>query len=207
MGTDRSFNRNQQKNEFNRVLGEMRTDRKKADEIIRTVEGVHVFEKPKPGGLIGLPADMSAEANVTPLPPPTTDELSQQRKKKRPLDATPRQRADGQIVCADIGEPPPGCLLPTHLRMGGIIYCLVPPGDYEDSLQEAFERGWISAINHQEREAFTTMTDAELDSVKQSALILPEKDPNPLSYKLRTIANEWGDYNEEDKGEDNDKPE
>lgn len=49
-------------------------------------------------------------------------------------------------VCAEIEDPPPGHDYPTHIKIGGVIFMLVPSNVFDMAVNEAFNRGFRNAI-------------------------------------------------------------
>ena len=122
MGFDRRFERGndrKQKEELSRVLRSIRADGKDQDRANR----------------------IASENPAIPLFENQTERSARLLREREQL-----KHSSNQPVIADIGNSPEGAAIPTHLRMNGILYMLIPPADYQAIVNQAFNRGYQDAV-------------------------------------------------------------
>jgi len=74
------------------------------------------------------------------------------------------KQPDGPVV-ADLGDPPDGCEWPTHVRIGGELFMLVPPAGFEETVNMAFNRGYRMAVDNYQDQISKPVITEQIDYV------------------------------------------
>lgn len=144
---EREFNRRKQKPEMERVLGEMRKDAEAAKQFeVELGKGIPNLSK------LGdpVPAPDLAERLTRPEPIPVAPvaNLAEKRKEKEAERiSAPEHVGNSQFVCLDVGTPPPGQPIPTHVKIGEVIYNCIPSQVFDDAVNMAFQRGFHRCLD------------------------------------------------------------
>lgn len=124
MSIDKRVNKNRQRREFDSVMDQIARDQQLAGRI-SSETGAGIIGAAQPpqrtreevARMLGIPIDSPVQ-----------------------LPASEDHGRHG-IVCADIGEVPVGQPFPTHIRISGIVFMLIPPEAFTQGMNQAFDRG------------------------------------------------------------------
>jgi len=141
---EREFNRRNQGKEFKRVMRQIGEDRVEAKKIEQQFGEVPLLGQNQTMPNDPVPTSTLAERLTEGVPIPTTVASLDKKRKQKQEEVGPETA--GQYICMEI-EKPAGAPTPTHLKMDGVIYLLIPHEHFDQAVDMAYNRGYRRCID------------------------------------------------------------